>query len=243
MEDVLLTFDVDWAPDFMIDDIATRLVERGVRATWFVTHASPAIDRLRSRPELFELGIHPNFLPGSTHGGDTAAVLEHITAVVPEAVSMRSHCVVQSGPLLAEVVERTRIRIDSSIFLPEMPHIRLVTHLTPHGRLLRVPFFWADDYEMLKPEPAWRAAPMLETPGLKVLMFHPVHIALNSPDAETWARTRAALPPLQELTRQGAAAHAHAGDGARTLFERIVEHNGASGLDRVVRDLQSAAAA
>src|SRR5260370_36233031 len=66
MDSLVLTLDIDWAPDFVIDHVAQRLIEHQVCATWFVTHASPAVDRLRRRPDLFELGIHPNFFPGST---------------------------------------------------------------------------------------------------------------------------------------------------------------------------------
>ena len=58
-----LTFDIDWAPDWMIEEVASILIEHNVKTTWFVTHASPAIDKLRQMPELFELGIHPNRLP------------------------------------------------------------------------------------------------------------------------------------------------------------------------------------
>jgi peptidoglycan/xylan/chitin deacetylase (PgdA/CDA1 family) len=65
---VCVTLDVDWASDAMIDQTARILLEHEVPATWFITHASAAVDRLRDHPELFELGIHPNFLPGSTHG-------------------------------------------------------------------------------------------------------------------------------------------------------------------------------
>src|SRR5207244_3974947 len=80
--------------------VAEQLMASQVRATWFVTHMSPAISRLRRNPELFELGIHPNFLPGSTHGDTPDAVLRHCRALVPDAVSMRTHCLVQSTLLL-----------------------------------------------------------------------------------------------------------------------------------------------
>ncbi len=73
MSRAAITLDVDWAPDFMIDAAAQALVDREVKATWFVTHASPAVERLREHPDLFELGIHPNFLAGSSHGATPAA--------------------------------------------------------------------------------------------------------------------------------------------------------------------------
>lgn len=47
----LLTLDIDWAPDFIIDEVVSILVKNNVKATWFITHNSPAIDRLRLFPE------------------------------------------------------------------------------------------------------------------------------------------------------------------------------------------------
>ena len=49
----VLTLDVDWAPDWVIDEVSAILVEKRVRATWFVTHGSPAIERLKDYPGLF----------------------------------------------------------------------------------------------------------------------------------------------------------------------------------------------
>src|ERR1035441_3475149 len=86
MHDIAISMDVDWAPDFAIDFVAERLIASRVRATWFVTHRSPAIERLRQHRDLFELGIHPNFLPGSSHGDSPAAVLQHCMGLVQDAV-------------------------------------------------------------------------------------------------------------------------------------------------------------
>src|SRR5688572_22770431 len=57
---IFLTIDIDWASDEVIADTAALVEEAGVAATWFVTHDTPQIGRLRANP-LFELGIHPNF--------------------------------------------------------------------------------------------------------------------------------------------------------------------------------------
>ena len=98
-DDVLVTLDVDWAPDCVIDAVAALLIDANVRATWFITHESPALDRLRQRPDLFELGIHPNFFPGSTHGTDPKEILRHCMSLVPEAKSIRTHGLYQSGQI------------------------------------------------------------------------------------------------------------------------------------------------
>jgi hypothetical protein len=189
---VVVTLDVDWAPDPLVDDVAGRLAAAGVPATWFVTHASPALDRLRARSDLFELGIHPNFRPGSSHGATPEAVLDHVMALVPEAVSSRSHGVVQSGRLLHLLVQRTPVRIDSTTFLPDLPDAPLVTQRTPHGDLLRVPFTWSDDYEPLSPWDDY-----LAEPGLKVVLFHPTRMPSSSAFGELLERIAGGLPALR----------------------------------------------
>ena len=146
--DCVLSLDLDWAPDAAIDAVAQILVESGVPATWLVTHASPAVDRLRDHGDLFELGIHPNFLPGSTHGSTTAEVLDHCMALVPDAVTMRTHALVQSTPILSEVLERTPIRVDLSLFLPRASGIEPVEYRWRERSLVRLPYVWEDDVEL-----------------------------------------------------------------------------------------------
>jgi hypothetical protein len=174
MGELVITIDVDWATDAQIDAVAERLAAAGVPATWFITHASPALERLRAHP-AFELGIHPNYRPDSTQGSTPAEVLDHVIELVPDAVSARSHAVVQSARLLHLLVERTPVRIDSSTFLPGMPHVRPVPQITPHGTLVRVPYVWGDDYQ-----PVWSLPTdwdeLLARPGLQVVDFHPQHV-------------------------------------------------------------------
>src|SRR5687767_66509 len=51
---VFLTFDIDWAHDGVIHAAADMVEEADVAATWFVTHDTPALERLRANPR-FEL--------------------------------------------------------------------------------------------------------------------------------------------------------------------------------------------
>ena len=46
---VCITFDTDWAPDFVLQNIAERMVNARVKSTWFVTNASPVIGDLQYR--------------------------------------------------------------------------------------------------------------------------------------------------------------------------------------------------
>jgi hypothetical protein len=222
MDALCVTLDVDWAPDFVIDYAANLLIEAGVPATWFVTHSSPAVDRLRSRPQQFELGIHPNFLAGSTHGATTSSVLGHCMSLVPEALSMRTHSLVQSSPLLTEVLLTTPIEIDVSMCLPGHTHLTPVTFYSRGRSLLRIPYFWEDDLTMESPNPAWSVTSECNPPGLRVFDFHPIHIYCNSSSLAQYSRLKkeiglAALTPFRsdEVVQSGA--------GTRTFFLELLD--------------------
>jgi hypothetical protein len=221
---VAITLDVDWAPDFMIDFAADLLAERSVRATWFITHASPAVARLADSP-LFELGLHPNFLPGSSHGGTWEAVLAHCAALVPGATAMRTHSLAQSTPLLDHVAAATAVRIDASLYLPHAPGLRPVEHWSSGGGLVRIPYLWEDDLEMARPSPAWSLQRLPTEPGLKVLDFHPVHVFLNSADLGPYEELKRGATPLPDLDEATARPLVN-GDGAgtRDMFVQAADH-------------------
>jgi len=235
---VAITLDVDWAPDFAIDHAARLLVAHEVAATWFITHASAAVERLREHPELFELGIHPNFAAGSTQGSTPDAVLDHLLALVPEARAMRTHGLVQSSALLALVRERTPIEVDVSLFLPHAEGLAPVGYPLETGTLVRVPYLWEDDAEMLRAEPDWSTAALArQASGLAVFDFHPVHVFLNAATAEPYAALKAAGYPA--VTAAEATALRHEGAGAGTAFAELVEAlTGARG--RTVSELAGA---
>ncbi len=221
----LITLDVDWAPDFVIDAVADRFRRSGIRSTWFVTHSSPAISRLAEQGDLFELGVHPNFLPGSTHGATPEAVLSHVLALVPGARAMRTHGLVQSTRLLDLVMRDTPIEIDVTPFLPRTPGLRPFPYHWQGSVLWRVPFFWEDDFEMERSRPCWTLAPYLALgAGLKVFNFHPIHLYLNAPDMRPYRALKAEAPDLRAARVEQVGRHIHHGAGAGTLLEALFDH-------------------
>lgn len=235
---IALTLDVDWAPDFMIDFAAQILSEHNVRATWFITHDSPALRRLRSQPDLFELGIHPNFFPGSTHGDAPSTVLRHCLDLVPEAVSLRTHGLLQSTTLLGQVMNQTGVTTDASLFLPHANHVRPLEYQWEKKSILRVPHFWEDDFEMERTAPCWDLAPLLaENDGLKVFDFHPIHIYLNSSTTDAYRRLKQKAANLSAVSEEQAAALAQTPTGTQTLFRELTEHLSQTGESLRMRDI------
>ena len=226
----LITLDVDWAPDFMIEFAMQKLLEHQVKSTWFITHDSFMLGELRKQSDMIELGIHPNFLPGSSHGDSVEKALNYVMDLVPEAVSVRTHGVVQSGRILSDFVRLTPVRMDATIFLPEMSGIKKVKHLTPFGELQRIPTYWADDYAILRPDNDWRINGLLEQQGIKVFNFHPVHIYLNTKDNDHYESFRSSGIRLNTATAEQVAPYVNQGVGVRDFFLTILNNirNGGS---------------
>lgn len=234
----ILSFDIDWAPDWMIDEVAETLVGYNVKATWFVTHSSPAVNRLHRYNELFELGIHPNMMPGSTHGANEDEVLSHVRELVPDAVSMRTHGLYQSTNFLNKAARDYGIRIDVSLLLPNTPN--LIPHILPlqDAQIFRIPYFWEDDVEMHSASPEWELGHgKYRHAGMKIFDFHPIHLALNTETFERYEHLKR-LHPVSKWTSGLIARHANPGKGPKSLFHELVVQMKNGG--RWIRDLAPA---
>ena len=195
---LFLTIDIDWACDAVIHYCIDAVEAANVEATWFITHDTPTLTRLRANTK-FELGIHPNFNPllqGSHEKGKNAEdVLTSMLEIVPEAVSIRSHSMTQSSQLL-NLFEKHRLKFDSNHFIPHEANIALAPWRHWNG-MIKAPYFWEDDVECLG---NWRATPanLIQKKGLKIFDFHPIHVFLNT---ETLDRYNAARDYLGDFSR------------------------------------------
>jgi hypothetical protein len=232
-----ITLDTDWAPDAAITDCARLLVDAKVRATWFVTHESAAIRALREHPDLFEIGIHPNFLPGSSDGATPSEVLASCMRLVPDATSMRTHALVQSTALLENVLLQTPIRCDASLLLSYAAHVEPVEYQWKGTTLLRIPYVWEDDIEMLRDRPQWTTTAALAGAGLRVFGFHPIHVALNSPDFVLYERLKAKVTPLRRAASEEMRLFVNPGEGARTAFVDLIKRLSGDGGGLLMRDI------
>lgn len=208
---VFLTFDMDWAHDDVVNDSIDLVEQAGISATWFVTHDTPVLQRLRSLGGQ-ELAVHPNFndlLSGANRTGEGGAegLLERIRRVVPEARSVRSHSLVQSERLV-DVFERHGLTHISNCFIPHragFPNrpFRL------WGNAVVVPHCFQDNVALKMPT----AAPSPEdlSTGFHVFDFHPIHVFLNTEDLTRYERTRHLHHKPVELAR-----HRYEGRGTRT---------------------------
>ncbi len=214
--DFVLTSDLDWASEDCVADFLQIAGRFSIKPTMFVTHDS-ARARRAAASGLAELGIHPNFLPGSDHGKDPVSVLGFVQRLAPKAVAMRAHRYIGS-PEISSLLAARGITIESNL----CRHLALgiMPEILPGG-VLRLPVFFEDDIHWMDGGD-WsfdthRYAFL--APGLKILNFHPFFVALNAPDAAFYQRHK---QHIKSLTGEQAARFRHQGAGARSfLIEAI----------------------
>lgn len=207
------TTDIEWSPDWAIRDLFELADQHGVPLTPFLTHRSEYLGgRLQSRDDV---GLHPNFLPGSTHGASVDEVITTTRALWPAAISFRSHCFYDDTRMLREMAERG-FRYDSNLFAFLHP---MLAPLRTVAGTVRLPVFWEDDVHS-NASLGWEVNALrvaFDAPGLKIVNVHPLRVALNVPDEDFYGSHRELAPAVDVDAR----AEAHRGKGTRTFLEGL----------------------
>lgn len=220
----VLTSDHDWAPDWALSAMLEILETHAVPLHLFVTNKSEV---LRTKRSNITLGIHPNFLPGSTQGDSTRAIIDFCRTLVPAANTFRSHSISENNHTLLDLARHGFIA-DSNLVTFLQPGLTPIIHGTG---LLRFPVFFEDDVFL------WWATPELQpttltsllfTPGLKILNFHPSLVAINAPSVEYFNARRPMLFAPSKSRRQ---IDSHEGRGVATLLVELINMVRAGGFD------------
>jgi hypothetical protein len=231
-----ITLDIDWAPDWCIEQACRTLATHGARATFFVTHRSPVIDELLD-DDRFEVGIHPNFLAHTTQGCSTEEILDHCLAIAPDARAIRTHSLFQSIPLLQLLTSKyAQIDVDLSLLLLFHPDLRPVDwhYFRSGGGLIRLPYYWQDDVAAGWPGWRWDGRPP-ESAGLKIFDFHAVLLALNISDLQGYVNLKHHMGsrPLYTAAQEDFEPFVHKGLGDKHFLENVITHFGASSFRTV----------
>src|SRR5262245_51696430 len=89
----VFTTDIDWAPEWAIQEMLRLFDHEQMPLTPFLTHDSAALRARYGTPSMrARAGLHPNFLPGSSHGERPEQVIDSVCRLWPEAHGFRSHC-------------------------------------------------------------------------------------------------------------------------------------------------------
>ena len=150
-----------------------------LKLTTFVTHQSSIIEE-HFQAGLIRRGIHPNFLPGSSHGNTFREVIETCMTFAPETICTRSHRAFDVTDTAHLLYNEFHIKCCSNTITTLAPKI---TPFWLESKLLQIPVFF-EEGSFLYNELGLSIQPYLKffkSPGLKVISFHPINMAFNTP--------------------------------------------------------------
>lgn len=214
------TSDIDWAPEWAIAEMLDFFEQREIPLCPFITHDSEEIRRRYSDHEKKQLvGIHPNFLPGSTQGNSPDEIADNLLSLWPEAKAYRSHSFVDSTPI-ANLFAKRGLLFDSNLCLFLQPRCEPLKH---NSGLMRFPVFWEDDVHYKRGLPCELSSirEHFDSPGLKVINLHPFLFAMNVPDAKYYQEVK---HHIRETDAQVARADAFEGKGTRSIVTEILDY-------------------
>lgn len=217
-----LTFDIDWAPDFAIEEVLIKLNKANIKATFFITHPSDIIADLISSGH--HIGLHPNFLPSSSQGKDTFSVLEYLLNISPEATAIRTHSLVQSSPLFYEIFHNfPQLKYDLSTFMYKFPFVKSFDWEFNGVSFKRINYNWEDDAAFHDRSFSWQEVKPFS--DLTVFDFHPIHIVLNSRSSDNYGLVKNELlgTPLNLVSKNTIQKHRNYNAGASDFLDLIVQ--------------------
>lgn len=173
------TSDIDWASEYVLESFFTALSQYGLAITAFVTHQSDCIEHLYQDGGL-DRGIHPNFLPGSSHGNSYTEVIDACLQYAPESECFRSHRLFDVTDITHLLKERYGFKYVSNLGTILQTHIRPVLH---ESGLLHYPIFFEDGTHLWNKLDlnVQRYAKQLDAPGIKIISIHPMNYVFNTP--------------------------------------------------------------
>ncbi len=174
---IVLSFDIDWAPEAVISDTVDLLRRYEVPATFFATGPSSVLSGIDR--SLFEIAIHPN--PAAA---DDVRAITALLELYPESRGIRCHSLLTSTPLLNSCA-KLGLEYESNQFFPyQVPVFR------DFNGLLRIALSWRDYFVLAAGQPTSFAALDIRPELPAVFLFHPVHVFLNSESLGHYGRAK-----------------------------------------------------
>ncbi|MBU1121652.1 MAG: hypothetical protein KKF54_03005 [Candidatus Omnitrophica bacterium] len=165
--DIVITMDMDWVPDRVIEYSLELLASYNIRTTLFMTNYT------KVNVSGHEIGIHPNFT--------SLKLGKHIKNCLdkfPDAKGIRSHSLFYTERL-RPIYAYYGIEYQSNYMMYRKSGIQPLW-ISP--TTIELPIYWMDNFYMeMEPLVNFSIEGLeLDKEGLKVFCFHPIHIFLNT---------------------------------------------------------------
>ena len=216
---VCLTFDVDFAPDYMLANVLDLLDRFGARATFLATHDSELLKQVAQEGK-HEVGLHPNLMPGSTQGANLTEILDSLKRAFPEAVGNRFHLLAHSYRDLTALGRRS-FRYDVSSLRFNCPYVMPAWH--PDLGMVLFTYTWEDGICENAGLPMRVSSVDLDSPGMKIINFHPMNVYVNGEDASARLTFLRENPDLLGCPQRVAMRYRRSAGGAESVLTAVLE--------------------
>jgi len=189
---LVLTLDTDCGNDEVIEDSINLIIKNGIDK--FVVFATKKFSVFKSLPSSIEIGIHP-YISCISEG---ERVISSLKKSIPSAISLRNHTLFNSAKLF-RVYANLGIKATSnylSFFSKNLSPISLPYEIKEY------PIYFMDDAYILLytgNDKFTVDSLNLNSAGLKVLAFHPIHIFLNTENLSRYEKAKSAFRNINEL--------------------------------------------
>lgn len=219
MNTTVVTLDLDWAPEAAIEDTLNFLENQQIVPTVFATHRSPRIEAVI---DDIEVGLHPFFDSQSSHGSSISQVVQHVMSLPHNIAAYRCHRFANCNQSKQEMAEAGML-ISSNV----CTDLEIVAPFRDRFGLVEVPIFMEDGGYL------WRRHPLemneklyksLQNSGIKVIIIHPMHFAINTPNFEYMVKIKQSVNREQwnHMDRTTLQSLRWPGRGIRTLIQEIL---------------------
>lgn len=174
---VCFTSDLDWASETACSRTLSFFSSRNIPVTYFLTHQSHVMTDALQRG-VIRAGIHPNFMPGSSQGGNYQEIVDFCMNLMPNPRCYRGHRYYEVNDT-AELLYQRGIEFESNI----CTLMDIVPPFLHRSKMINFPIFW-EDGAYLYHEGNFDFSEFynrLRLPGLKIINIHPMHLVLNTP--------------------------------------------------------------
>jgi len=198
MNDFAITIDIDWAPKEVLEDCLNLLNAYNIKATFFCP--SPLnIEKIQFKNH--ELAIHPNY---KKIGGFEKNIKE-LLQIFPDAKGVRSHSLITSS-LIYSIYRKFGLEYESNYSMYLQKNIQPFLMI---NNILQLPIYFFDQAPWLmyknsrleKEDLFLPSESLLKKPGLKVFLFHPIHVFINTHCLEFYEKTKRYYHQPKKLLR------------------------------------------
>ena len=218
----VLTSDVDWASEYIIEFSHRLLNLKDKNVTYFNTHNSKYLNDLKKK-KIIDLLIHPNFLPKSSHGDSFEEIIKTCLQFAPGSIGFRSHRYFEVNDIF-DIFVNLNFKYFSNICTRCEKDLKPILH---RSGLLSLPIFFEDGcYLIMDPDLRFEnIKKKLDLPGLKIFNFHPAHLAFNTPNFSYTRNIKDSLSREKwiNISKKEIFSFENRKFGIRNFIEKIIE--------------------